>query len=80
MKTREYLLIFKSSLVLDENAMKCSLSRSKINNIQVNDGKRMNSLHNLSISSTSRNDDEFRMNSLNNTAQLASFINKSNQR
>ena len=36
----------------DENAMKCGLSRSKINIIQNDDDKGMNFLHDLPIPST----------------------------
>ena len=59
-----YLLISKYSLALDENAMNGSLSRSEINTIQTDDDKRMNSMHNLPISSTDSNDDELGMNSV----------------
>ena len=64
MNLQEYLLISKSSFALDENAMNGSLSRSEINTIQSDDDKRMNSMHNLPISSTDSNDDEFGMNSV----------------
>ena len=52
MNLKEYLLIFKSSLALDENAMNGGPSRSKINTIQTDHKKRMNSTYNLPISST----------------------------
>ena len=51
--------------------MKCSLSHLKINTIQNDDDKRMNFLQNLSISSTNKSDDEFRMNSLNKSNEIA---------
>ena len=80
MKTREYLLIFKSSLVQDVNAMKCSLSRLIISIIQCDDDKGMNSFQNLLNSSTIKNSDEFRMNSLNKIDKIATSIVKSIQR
>ena len=42
MNTLEYLLVSKSSLVQDENAMSYGHSRLKINTIQNHDDKEMN--------------------------------------